>query len=41
MECKDCKWFKKTYADNGYCSLWDMYINTYNGCDDFDGRKGD
>lgn len=35
-KCINCHWFKKSYSDNGYCELWDMYTKDNNGCDDFE-----
>ena len=26
MTCKECKYYKETYPNKGYCRMWDEYM---------------
>ena len=34
MNCGDCKYCKKTNQYKGRCSLWEIYINLTDSCED-------
>jgi len=36
MTCKECKYYKETYPNKGYCRLWKEYMKEYETCEDWE-----
>ncbi len=34
MNCENCKYYKETYPNKGYCKLWEEYVNGMGTCED-------
>jgi len=34
LNCKECKYYRKSNTLSGYCELWKIYIKENDGCDD-------
>lgn len=36
MNCKDCKYFKRTHIETGICKLWDESVRGNDNCEEFE-----
>ena len=41
MTCKECKYYKETYPNKGYCRLWREYMKEYESCEDWEEEDED
>ena len=35
-KCEECRYYRETYPNKGYCKMWDYYVNKTDTCEDFE-----